>query len=488
MYRVVVPRLLLLGRACAGLADAQPLSIPVESSSPPVCKDRGDGLCATIVHVQDPAIGQVPFSSVDDALGSLEPDLVTPADRRCAHQPDRFRWSTSRTTARRHRRLLRRRPSWDFPYAPATTPAPRPQATIRNFAVRLRGYINVDAEGSPICNRTIGLFADDGACGLQIGGATGHHARCRSAALKSACAGPRAASARSPSYGAAGVWAAPSSLSLVTYQNGSNAVLGSRSPASGSLENDEHGCKLTNLHDLGFTLIGAPRPNLFVNTELYTARAGSAPRASSAGTMPAAAKATTASATLAPPCPTACVRSATSPRTAVPTVAPAMPRARSVTRAAACSASPIATAPPAIAATSAADAARRRCRTGATSVAAAPARGRSLPAGLLGVSLTLVALALLRARRRRRQLGLLLGLGLLLVPLPSRAELAVNTQTFHPAIGAENIITVEGSRTGSACDRSWSALIEYAHRPLRLLDNSTGNTLAETIRPSPRCT
>ncbi len=32
--------------------------------------------------------------------------------------------------------------------------------------------------------------------------------------------------------------------------------------------------KLTNVSDLGFSLDGEPRPNLFVNTELYSARKG----------------------------------------------------------------------------------------------------------------------------------------------------------------------------------------------------------------------
>ncbi|HNN97184.1 MAG TPA: OmpA family protein, partial [Pseudomonadota bacterium] len=461
MYRVVVPRLLLLGLALVpALADAQPLSIPVESKVAAPRKDRGDGLCATIVHVQDPAIGQVPFSSVDDALGSLnQTSSRLTEDARTSRSFSLVNFKNNEPVA-----IGDFSDDVLFPYS--DNAGATPPGNDRNFAVRLRGYINVDAEQVADLQRTIGLFADDGAR-LQIGGAL----------VTTPDVDQRLSSRRirQVKYGAAGLYP----IELVYYQNGSNAVLELSQSSQWVPENT----KLTNLHDLGFTLIGAPRPNLFVNTELYTARAGSAPSCVECRNDASCGKGNYCVRDFGPTLPDGLCQECN-------VASHCGPDCR------ACDAqSPICYEGGCVQCLADSDCAAgdrcnlssRRCETpvqdwryvGGCSTSQG---GRSLPAGLLGVSLTLVALALLRARRRRRQLGLLLGLGLLLVPLPSRAELAVNTQTFHPAIGAENIITVEGSRTGQRLRPILVGLIEYAHRPLRLLDNSTGNTLAETIR------
>lgn len=59
--------------------------------------------------------------------------------------------------------------------------------------------------------------------------------------------------------------------------------------------------------------------------------------------------------------------------------------------------------------------------------------------------------------------------------------ISLNAQTFHPAIGPENIITVEGTRTPGRWVPMANVLFEWAYRPLRLLDTSNNATVAETV-------
>ena len=61
------------------------------------------------------------------------------------------------------------------------------------------------------------------------------------------------------------------------------------------------------------------------------------------------------------------------------------------------------------------------------------------------------------------------------------SSISLNAQTFRPAIGPENIITVEGTRTPGRWVPMANVLFEWAYRPLRLLDNSNNMTVAETV-------
>ncbi len=49
-------------------------------------------------------------------------------------------------------------------------------------------------------------------------------------------------------------------------------------------------------------------------------------------------------------------------------------------------------------------------------------------------------------------------------PQAARADLSVNAVTLQPAIGPENIITVEGSRTGKRLRPMAALMLDYAHR------------------------
>lgn len=115
------------------------------------------------------------------------------------------------------------------------------------------------------------------------------------------------------------------------------------------------------------------------------------------------------------------------------------------------------------------------------------AGGHGGAAGLAGLLLFGAALLLgrprrLRARARRRG-GLLPLVFLLLIPLDARAQqtLSANTQTFQPAIGPENIYTAEGSRTPGRLKPMFQGFLEYAHRPLRLVNPATNEVLVNTV-------
>lgn len=59
--------------------------------------------------------------------------------------------------------------------------------------------------------------------------------------------------------------------------------------------------------------------------------------------------------------------------------------------------------------------------------------------------------------------------------------ISLNAQTFRPAIGPENIITVEGTRTPGRWVPMANVVIEYARLPLGLYNNQTKMLLAETV-------
>ncbi|MFO0658045.1 MAG: OmpA family protein [Polyangia bacterium] len=60
-------------------------------------------------------------------------------------------------------------------------------------------------------------------------------------------------------------------------------------------------------------------------------------------------------------------------------------------------------------------------------------------------------------------------------------QFSINAQTFRPAIGPENIFTVEGSRTPGKWVPMANAVFEWAYRPLRLLSDRDAKTVADTV-------
>lgn len=59
--------------------------------------------------------------------------------------------------------------------------------------------------------------------------------------------------------------------------------------------------------------------------------------------------------------------------------------------------------------------------------------------------------------------------------------ISLNAQIFHPALGPENIVTVEGSRTPGKWVPMANVLFEYAHQPLRITD--TVNMTSSPVVP-----
>ncbi|MCS6912037.1 MAG: OmpA family protein [Myxococcota bacterium] len=63
----------------------------------------------------------------------------------------------------------------------------------------------------------------------------------------------------------------------------------------------------------------------------------------------------------------------------------------------------------------------------------------------------------------------------------AQAQISVNAQTFRPAIGPRNLVTLEGTNTPQRLRPMAGAVLEFAYRPLRLIDPETGETLADTV-------
>jgi MYXO-CTERM domain-containing protein len=108
---------------------------------------------------------------------------------------------------------------------------------------------------------------------------------------------------------------------------------------------------------------------------------------------------------------------------------------------------------------------------------AAPGGGAG-PGALAGL-LLLALLAL--AGRRRRALGVVVASAFfLMVGGRADAQISTNVQTFRPAIGPENIIVVEGTRTPGHLKPMVVGLLEYQKSPLRLID-PMGNLISDTV-------
>lgn len=76
---------------------------------------------------------------------------------------------------------------------------------------------------------------------------------------------------------------------------------------------------------------------------------------------------------------------------------------------------------------------------------------------------------------------LLLSLCLLLLCAPARAQVAMNAQTFHPALGPDTGITVEGTRTPGLLRPAAGVLFEFAYRPLVLTSTTSGAQVANPV-------
>lgn len=186
------------------------------------------GLCATVVHAADPRLGQVAFTGVDDATALLNQTSMR-LNRRWSHGLSvlsliNFRNNDPVALGDFPSDIL-------FPYS--DNPGAAPPGNHRNFAVRLRGYINVDADDALGLRRTIGLYADDGSrmtLGNQLVTDPDVNQQIASRRI------------RHIEYGKSGLYP----VELVYYQNGSLAVLELSESNLWIPENT----KLTNLRDL----------------------------------------------------------------------------------------------------------------------------------------------------------------------------------------------------------------------------------------------
>ncbi|MDW8284113.1 MAG: transporter, partial [Myxococcales bacterium] len=97
--------------------------------------------------------------------------------------------------------------------------------------------------------------------------------------------------------------------------------------------------------------------------------------------------------------------------------------------------------------------------------------------------LVLVPLPILWARRGRARWGgpaILLISCLALAPA-ARAQTSLNAQTLRPALGPDSILTLESTRTPGALRPMAAALLEFSYRPLRMVDLGGGQTTANTV-------
>lgn len=144
LFRYAIPIFAFLS-AAPQLAVAEPLQIAATQIVAPPRKDIGDGLCVTVVHAADPAQGQVAFNSVDDALALLnraQTPLTEDGRISARYSLIDFRNNDPVSVGDFTGGDL-------FPFS--DNPGAVPQGNDRNFAVRVRGYINVDHLRASAC-------------------------------------------------------------------------------------------------------------------------------------------------------------------------------------------------------------------------------------------------------------------------------------------------------------------------------------------------
>lgn len=465
---------LLVPLAQARPAAAAPIAVPSDVAVAPVRTDVGDGVCVNAVHVQDPANFQIAFNNVDDALGLLnQTSTRLVRDGVVSNVFPFLNFANGDPVAGGDF-------DGDLSFPFSRNAGSTPQNNDRNLAVRVRGYLNINT-AAPNFPRTLGLYADDGAR-MRIGNIP--------ITVPDVDERRSARMLRQIDYGKSGLYP----FEIVYYQNGSEAVL----ELSGTpLMNLDDQTPPSNLKLLGFRTLGASAPNL----ELYSARSGAvkmcqecssdmtcAPGnycAKDFGPLPP--EGLCAPCNLPDHCGTSCMRCPTDRRIcsagscvecAVDADCPSGkvcdPSTKScrwktcsetgdcppeVRYAGGCSTSPTATAP--------------ANANGGTATSLTTRAGVAAALGAL--------LVLLRRRRRARAGGLGLLLAGLLLPGTAQAQLSANSQTFHPAFGPENVITVEGTRTPKSPRPVLNLLFEYAHRPIYVYHAQSREILANTV-------
>lgn len=465
------------------ITDAEPAVIPIERAIANARKDVGDGVCATAVHVEKSEGAQAPFSSVQDALDALNRSsqgFIELGRVSTSYPSINFRNGDPAAQGDFAGGIL-------FPFS-SNEGAASP-GDDHNFAIRLRGYLNVDAADVSQLQRTLGIYADDGAR-LSIGGIL----------ITTPDIEERLNARRiiPVTYGGKGLYP----FELIYYQNGSGATL----ELSQSDKQLPEGIRLTSLSDLGFNLVAGPRGNLFANSELYTARGKgsstciecSEDRACGLGSYcakdfgPLPPQGLCQQCNVSEHCGASCEACAKT--------APICYKGSCV----ACLYDSD------CAGEGGCDLTTHACRglpgkpgedlayVGGCSMA--QSQSRKLRGVFESATVLVVVLLLLLLRRRKFRAqdsagkGALPAIGiaasggapilfalLAAYPQTASAQISANVETFRPALSPESLITVEGSRVGKPLRPLLSLLFEYAHRPLRLIDLNSGQTLANTV-------
>jgi outer membrane exchange protein TraA len=451
-------------------AHAQPVVITGERRVAPPRLDVGDGVCVTTVHVGSPAGNRVPFDNIGDALSVL--------NRQAKDLTEDGRLVTVRSLInfRNNDPLAVGDFSGASLFSFSDNPGAQPPGNDRNFALRVRGYLNIDAADATLRTRTIGVYADDGAR-LTIGGM----------AILSPDVDQRLRARRMQQvrYGAAGLYP----FELVYYQNGSLAVL----ELAESQQQIAPDANVLNLAQAGFQLLGQPQANLFVNTTLYTGRVAGAPictECSSDAACPHGSYCATDFGPLPPQglcqqCNDAdhCGAECQACTGATPMCGP--------NGCVECMGDGDCGGGGA----GACDVVLHRCQSlshrydlrylGGCSTTAGPrASAPGVRHLLLGLCIAFLFAIAQRLRRRRSARWLIPAIApvlIALVPAVARADLSANIMTFHPAIGPDGLVTVESTRSDKRLRPLFNVVFDYSHRPLRLVDFPTGQQLAETV-------
>lgn len=443
-------------------ARAVPVSIPTETAVAPLRTDLGDGVCITAVHAQDPPQFQIAFNSIEDALGLLNQSSTRLVrDGLVSNVFPFVNFANGDPVA-----LGDFEGDLSFPFSRSA--GSTPQNNDRNMAVRVRGYLNINTASASF-PRTLGLYADDGVR-LRIGNipiTVPDLDERRSARM-----------IRQVDYAKSGLYP----FELVYYQNGSEAVL----ELSGTpLMNLDDMTPPTNLKSLGFRVLGTELPN----REMYSARSGKVAMcmecSSDMSCMPGnycakdwgpvAPEGLCAPCNLPDHCGPSCMRCPDDRR-----ICGSGGSCVECSADSDCSDGKIC------------DTATHSCRwktcteTGdcppevryAGGCSTSPARSDFSRLAGLGVG---ILLALLILSRRRRSGSMAVLLIAFLHSNEARAQLSANAQTFRPAFGPENVITVEGTRTPRSPRPIVNLLFEYAHRPVYVYHAQSREILANTV-------
>ncbi len=456
-----MPRFLLSGLPSLLLSlwavssSAAPVQIPAASSAANPRRDLGGGLCGSAVHLTLPGV----LTSVDAARAFLSPAAgMANIDDRLTTRFAYLNFINSVDNARSD--IANPEP---LPFSPLSS-AQKP-SDGQNIAMRLRGYMNIPRAGI----YTFGVQADDG-YSLVIAGTPISQSTTNDVSLRDS---------RQVQFAAPGLY----SIELTYYQNRSQAVLALVRSSQADLE-----------------LRASPTPfpssfTLIEQTSLYSAVAGS----SSCSECTADADCTTSGqycgAGLCQDCNnsrhcgascTPC--SADKPICSNGSCGPCTSDLQCLDGQICDTALGACTARPELQFAGGCSAGAQASSTGAAGASPAP---------LLAFFGLLLSLVFFSARRRgsshadasRRSAWSLIGrrfpLALLLLLLPSsgwaQSNPAFNAQTFRPDFGPGSVFSIQGSQVPRSIMPYGGVLFEYANRPLRLFNPSTGQNYANTV-------